>query len=273
MTTKTKTKGKTQIKLQSKNVELFFLPHENLDMLEKHVRNRLNEDNTSQIKKLKRSYREKKGFDSREPVIIDSCFVIQDGHNRYQAALEEGIGVWYTVDDDFDLLRDNLQKGLAKKWSTVDFIRGYAHELGGAYKAIMNIHEEYGNRIGIKVIIASAVGITNEASGSVFERIQSGAFTFPKRITYDTMVKDMKEVLLLNSLVSPLCRKTGVNNQFSLAYFWIRSQPHFDKNRFFKKLSIMEQDVKPQIGGQRPNRTKLVALYNYNLKKNRIPTP
>jgi len=268
-TKKAKAKAKT---LTTTTLTKFFLPHADLDLLTKRPDNRLNEDAPAHVRKIRASIREQ-GFVESGYISINSNFVIQDGHNRYQAALEEGSGVWYVIDDGFDLLRDNQRLGLAKKWNTMDYVRGYAREKGGAYEDIMKIHNEYGNRIGLKVIIASAAGKTNEASGVVFEMIRTGEFEFPEGINYHTMKSDMEEVLKINDLVIPLVRKTQVNNHFSLAYFWIREQEHFDKSKFFKKLSIMEKEVRPQIGGQKPNRIKLVDINNYNLRKNRIASP
>ena len=255
-----------------KHEEVVLLPASKLNKLVENKASRINDVNSPKIKKLRKAF-VKEGFISRFPIIINSNFIVQDGHNRLIAAKLELCDVYYKVDNSFDLLEDNRRMNIGTKWNSMDYITSYSNAGQKDYITIKEIHDLYGEQIGFKAILASASNVFNEVCGKIFESVQAGTFVLAKDVTLDTMIGDMKELLLLNDLMNTDYKKPRVHMQMSLAYFWLRKQPNFDKKNFFKKLRSNREKVVPQAGGQKTNRKYLMDLFNLRLRKNKIVMP
>ena len=118
-------------------------PEELKTDIKPNIKNRLILNDHNHIRRLRKSMREK-GFVQEKAIIIGSDLTIKAGHYRYYAALEEGIGAWVQIDDNYDLKEHSQVDNIVKPWSSISWIRYYANEKKGDYPRIMEFIEKYG---------------------------------------------------------------------------------------------------------------------------------
>ena len=176
--------------------------------------------------------------------------------------------IYVKVNDSFDLTNQTKQDDINKKWTTEDFIRLYSRQGIPFYVELNNIILSYPNTP-IKVIIASAAGLTNQVNGDIFTAVRRGEFTFLNNKNRLSVELEMDEIKKIHEMMSEENRpqNNAISMHIGLAYLWMKSNPNFDKSRFFDKILRNQHKISPQAGGTRTNRRHLCELYNQNLQK------
>jgi hypothetical protein len=236
--------------------------------------NRSHQGNISHIRKLKKSMM-KHGFDYSKPIVVNNENVIVAGHHRFFAAQEvnkEKHMPIYIVRDGAKSFVDRCNDDdITLKWSTSDYIRLYSKQGLQAYIDLNAIQNGY-SHFPIKVIIASAAGIYNQASGEIFEAVRTGSFQFMKNRTRLHVEIEMDEIQNLHDLIKEDYKPKGnrINMHLGLAYLWLKSKPNFNKEAFFKACLKQQDKLVPQTGGTTTNRKLLLDVYNHGKRTNKI---
>jgi len=217
------------------------------------------------ILRLAKSF-DKDGFSEHHPIIVNDNGMILSGHHRYYAAILAGIGVFYKVDNEYNIDVETHCDDIHKKWTMQDWITKYANS---GVQTYMQINEFKTNHpyLSIKLIESILENKANHQCADTILKIKSGNYvpliTFKKANIIANTLKEICECLTdktYNSLPLHFCFAC-------LAMFKAEnySHTHFMKN-FRKQASTFE--VQYTRNG---NITALEEIYNRGLgKANRI---
>lgn len=247
----------------TKTSDSVFFPFSQLSWFKMNPVNRLHEQNRNHIERIKTSMAQY-GFQKEYAIIVSSDGTIKEGHHRFQAAYELGIGIWATKNDKdsiYDLARIS---GINKKWGTDDWIRANAHSGIENYNELQEFLLRHPN-VGIKLAIAVMLVKTCQPDQKTLDEIKHGAF-YPT-ISWkeaDDIVSKLED---LWNLV-PEKRKVGkrINLRFALAHMKLMQDDKYDHSSFIKSVSCRTEQIRPQ-SREEDNRDMLVTLYNYHKTK------
>lgn len=251
----------TDIRLQNApkaQKDLLFVEHELIEgLVLPNPANRIDQDNRAHIGRLRKKMREF-GFSKDHPIIIGSDGIIKKGHHRYFAAIEEGVGIWVEINDDFTLVEHARMDNVAKKWSSRDWIMNYARAGNSEYVRILDFMSRH--QFGIKVTLALVTGKMSESSQEVFDMIETGSF---KVKDWDRAKGFAKGILDFEPLFPN--QKDCRNTHFALAVIYLLNQPKYAHHRMIEQASKQSRRLRLQRT-RKENVEMLVEIYNHSLK-------
>lgn len=253
---------------ETKTKKQYVLKPEQHGMIKRADANRIVGENDNHVRKLAQNMKQF-GYNPKHPIIVGPDMVIRAGHNRFVAAGLAGVDIVVEVDENeaMSFVEQTKQDDIYKKWTTKDFIRLHAKEGKQAYIDLEIIIRSYSS-FPIKIIIASAANLGNQASGDVFDAVRQGNFHFAKGKTRLDVEHEMDEIQDLHDLIPEEHKPQGeISMHVGLAYLWLKLQDDFDKEWFNKNVKRNKTMLVPQAGGTQSNRKMLVSIYNKGLRK------
>jgi len=239
---------------------IYEIAPENHHIIKPDVANRLIGVEDRHVKNLVASMISQ-GFDHTKPIIIGSDNIIKAGHNRFMAAGLAKVSIFVEVNDEINFIDQTKIDDLTRKWTTKDFIRVYAKQGLPPYISLHATTEAY-SHFPLKIVIASAVGIANQASGDIFRAVRTGEFKY----TTDklSVERELDEIQTLHDLILDENQTQGqkISMQFGLAYLWIKTLDGFNKDTLIKSAKKNRALLVPQYGGSKPNRSQMLMIYN-----------
>jgi len=257
--------------IQTVTQELIRLEPHQLNYIKKNPANRvIDGKNSSKMNELIESFK-KYGFNKCHAIIVGSDMVIKAGHYRFTAAKIANVPIYVVVSNEYTFDEETEMDDVLTKWTTGDYVLRFSRLGIESYVELNKIVQSYPN-FPIKIIVASAVGIANQANGSIFKAVRRGNFNFRKGMDRNAAEHELDEIQELHDLMLDKNRKPQdkIYMHIGLAYLWLKSQPNFNKNHFFKNVSRNKSDLVNQSGGTPANREMLKAIYNKGLSRNKI---
>jgi hypothetical protein len=251
-------------------VQVMFCPFEQMGkFIKANPANRVLDNDAAHIERLAKRIKEK-GFSKNKPIVVRSDGVISAGHRRYIAAQKAQSGVYYTINDDPNLLfNDAEEEKFNKKWTTEDWIRRYAAEGKIFYRMFQLLMECY-PIIPLKLLQAIVLGKRSEQTQKIFDIFANGKFE------YGTSTDEVERIIRQLSDIWGMLRQTHTNLdvkvslQFGLALLVLFKNEKYDHKEFLKKLMSNVQRCMPQ-GKRSDNLRLLEGIYNSGKQdKNRI---
>jgi len=239
---------------------IFQLNPEQHHLIKPNIANRVIEENDAHVNNLISSFKER-GFDNTKPIIVGSDGFIKAGHNRYFAAKKAKLPILVEINDDLDFLEQTKNDDIVRKWSTKDFIRTFSKQGIKSYVSLFKTVNSYPD-FPIKIIIASAAKINNQANGNTFKDVRSGKFKYHHQMTPVAVEMELDEIQGIHDLMHEDNKPQHISMHVGLAYLWLKNQNSFDKNRFWTCLKKNSSLLCPQAGGTKANRKMLLEIYN-----------
>jgi len=236
------------------NEELINISFEELGDLKPDKSNRVDKDNRNHIKRLRKSMR-LHGYSRQEPIIVGSDLVIREGHHRYFAAQEEGIGVWIKIDDEHDIQTISQIKDIRKPWSSKSWIKKYANEGKGDFPAIQAFMDRYGFTLKVTLMILSDTA--NECCSNMFDSIKYGTFEVKDWQTAHDKAGQIMEFLPF------FMHPKDVNNvYFGAAILKCLKTEGYDHDKMVKKVQAQTMRLRLQRN-RRDTLEMLEEIYNF----------
>jgi len=224
------------------------------DLIKPNPSNRVDKTHVHHIKRLKKSLT-KQGFSKHNPIIVGSDGVIKAGHHRYYASLELGIGIWIRTDDKYDLKTISQMENIAKKWTSMDWIRKFANEGIGDYPEILKFCETY--QFGVKVNLMLLTGKTNESHQDTFDKITNGEFKV------ENWTEAHYKASCIKSFGQYLNKEADCNNTyFAASVLHCLSVNGYSHEEMIRKTQVQSRKLRLQRN-RRDNVEMLQDIYNF----------
>lgn len=217
------------------------------------------------VKRLKQSICEKNLL-HRNPIIINKDFYIIDGQNRYWAARELNLPIYYRF-EDFLKLEDVIKMNVATlKWGMEDYLHYHVQKGKIHYLRIQKLLETYKN-INLNLLIRL---LCKESQSQ--DKFKRGEFEFTKEH------KNLEQVLEKIDMCIDLLEKKIVNEEdkkmiqtrtfvYALGIFF--NCEAVDATQFFDRLNLKLESLRPCT--QYSHYLELfLNIYNYGIKKYRL---
>ena len=213
-------------------------------------------------KTLEESMR-KNGFMPSSPIQVikngNGKFKIIRGHNRFDVAQKLGLPIWFVEDnsntDIFDL--EGSSKAI---WSSSDFLWARANAGDEDCQQLLKFQKKHNLPI---AVAASLVGGQSAGSNNKVKQVKMGTFK----------VGEMNHANRVASIVD-FCTEMKISFSNSSAFVRAVSAvlrvPAFDEKAFMHKLKLFSANIRKRSSWE-DYLDEIDALYNYGLKKGRMP--
>lgn len=220
---------------------------------------------TFHVKRLKQSIVENNLLHCN-PIIVNQDFYILDGQNRFHAARELNIPIYYKF-EDFLKLEDIIQMNIAVlKWDMADYLHFHVQKGKPAYLRISKILDSY-KYVSLPLLLRLLC--RHSKSQEEFKR---GYFRF-EQTKFDVDKVLGKIELVIDFLQSKIVGQKGNefirSRTFAFALAVFLNCEQIDVSLFTEQLSLQLKSLRPCT--QYSHYVELfLEIYNFRLKKNRI---
>lgn len=217
------------------------------------------------VKRLKQSIAEKNLLHCN-PILVNKDFYILDGQNRFYAARELGVPIYYKF-EDFLQLEDIIQMNItALKWGMEDYLHFHVQNQKPAYITLNRILKAH-KYISLPVLLRLLCNHTRAQ-----DEFKRGYFRFEKgtaEIEQLCAKMDMVIDFLKNKIVSQKGHEFIRSRTFAYGLSIFLNSDRVDVVVFMEQLNLQFKSLRPCT--QYNYYVDLfLEIYNYKLKKNRI---
>lgn len=190
--------------------------------------------------------------------IVNEKYEIIDGSHRFQASVELGLPIRYTIAPGYGMNEVRRYNSTMKKWDKMDYMGSYAVEGKDAYIELQDFMKQF-PKFGIQVSIKLLTGIWRKTKREDGKLV--GLKTFQKgglRIE-----SPAKAYILARRIMEFEDYYKGFNNpMFIGALIPILNKKCYDHKRMMQKLRVAPYHLEKQ-GNKDQYRLLLQKIYNY----------
>lgn len=196
-----------------------------------------------------------------QPILVNEHLFIIDGQHRFQAAMELGLPIVYTVVNGIGIEVARQMNILQRRWGPHDFAKSYAMSGNKHYRAYLQAVDDY-EGLNHSTILLALHGTGVAEGGHLTSAFRHGEFE-----TGDiTMARhNLDRLLEIKDLVN-----VRMTNPLAYALLQIFEVPGFKYDRLIQKLKVAPKEMLHSSTNKREYLRMIEDIYNYDMGKNRV---
>jgi len=251
--------------IKSHHEEIFECPWDKIEStLTPNPANRLISIDGRKVARIAKSMR-MFGFCKDQAIIVDSSGIIRAGHTRRAAALKAKVGVFFKINDHYDLKEQTTIDDTRSSWSSMDWILVYARENKGDYPLINEFMND-NPHLTIRVVQAILLGTANYTNADTHQKIRSGDFSCRvSKEEANALSQQLKDVWTALGKTNKVC------STFAFALLMLFKHDKYKHDSFLNRVMSNRNELEPQRTRQ-GNFQAIFKIYNKGLRQDaRIP--